>query len=402
MFRHYGGTLRLPKELQSLPKSIKIASLIIFVYSMGWSIAKPFLPIYFNQILGNYSAVGFVIGLPLILSMFWNLVFGDLLDKFSKKKTISLILLLYIPVGPWLLSLRNLFDFIIFRFYHSIIRSGMWTSMKTYVREHSPPKKASESFGLFDTFYILSLTIGPLLGGFLIFWFGFSIFLSISIFAVLGFFTSLFLADKNKGTLSDGIRYMIKDRFISKSFSDFKKIKELRPLLILKLFVAFCSSSITMVLPLILDKFGINFILIGLIFSLLCLSGVFEFYFSILADKTDRKLIIYKGTFFGALFFFLLFFFMENVLLLFVFSFFFSVSMSAVIPALEGSLTDLIPKKECGELTGVFESIYTCGVGIGPVIAGIIADLFGLRYVFLLGFFILISLSIFVYFVDFD
>jgi len=157
--RLHRRALRFPGELAKLPKSVKIISLVVFIYYLGWGIAEPFLPIYFKQIFENYTSVGFVTGLLYILSLLWTLPIGDLTDKISKKKFIGLILFLYAPIGPLLLVLKNFFDFVLFRVYHSFLASSLWTCSEAYVREHSPKNKTAEAIGLFDTSSNISLNM---------------------------------------------------------------------------------------------------------------------------------------------------------------------------------------------------------------------------------------------------
>jgi len=54
-----------------------------------------------------------------------------------------------------------------------------------------------------------------------------------------------------------------------------------------------------------------------------------------------------------------------------------------------------MPKKSIGELTGVVRSVGLFGNGLGPIVVGIISDIFGLRFAFLLGSLIFLFLTAF-------
>jgi len=207
--------LTFPKEFTKLPKPIKIISLVSLFYYFGWGIASPFLPIYFKKILGTYTGVGIVIGLLPFLTIIWTLIIGPFIDKFSKKKLISFALLLYLPLSYFLLSLKTLFHFFLFRIYHSLAATTFWTTTEASIREHSPKKKTAKSIALYDVSYTIPLILGPIIGALLIVKLGFNIFYSVSIFAFLALFPLSFLRreKKKKYKLRLGIFKEFKDFF---------------------------------------------------------------------------------------------------------------------------------------------------------------------------------------------
>ena len=52
---------------------------------------------------------------------------------------------------------------------------------------------------------------------------------------------------------------------------------------------------------------------------------------------------------------------------------------------MQGRLTDAMPKKEIGELSGVIHATSLLGYTIGPLLAGFISDLYGISIIFLLA-----------------
>ncbi len=383
-------------ELSSLPSSVKIIGFLIFVYYLGWSIVSPFFPLYLDSILSNYTEIGIIMGLVYILCFFWFLPLGELSDKVSKRFMIIITLFLYLPMGYILLSLKNFLHFVLFRFYHSFLSSSIWLNTEALVRQHSPKKKTSESLGFFDISWVLSLVIGSALSGFLFMKFGFSIIWFITVFSFFGLLVSFSIKDKKiKGFWSSTKEIIIKDKIFKKEIIDFSKNKELIKFSVLSFFIYFCISFLFMLLPLFSSKLGATPIQIGLLFSLFFLPRLSEGYFSVLADKFGKRIILMKGLFFSFVFFFLMFF-VENLAFLFLIAFLLSfLGFSVVLPPLLGRTTELMPKKNIGEMTGMIGSLSNLGRGISPIVAGLIADFFGLRYVFLLGSFISLALLIY-------
>ena len=369
--------IKVSLELLKLPLNIKLAALLMLVYGLGWGIAGPFIPIYFNQILGNYTAVGIVFGIYPLFCILWDLIIGPLSDSASKKGLMRIALLLYLPMSFILLSLKNMSNFIIFRIYHSFATTSLYTAHEVYVRKHSPKHKASEAIGLSDSASILAAIIGAVIGGFLIMKIGFNIFYAVSIFAALAFIPLFFLKGRRK-------HYHFKIE-LKKDIQDFCRSKELVKLSFINFFFVFCYTTAFIMLPLLLLELNATLLQIGLIYGAIYIPFLFESYFSVLADKFGKRNILLKGLLFGALLF-LGMFFAKSIILLFIFSLLLSVSFSAISPSLSGRMTELMPKNEIGGLTGIKTAIRDIAAGAGPILAGLIADSFGLNYAFLLGF----------------
>jgi len=369
--------LKFSLELLKLPWPIKTAALLMFVYCIGWGIAGPFIPIYFNQILGTYTAVGIVFGIYPLFCIVWDLIIGPLSDAASKKRIMTIALLLYLPMSFMILSLKKMSDFITFRVYHSFATTSLYTAHETYVRKHSPKRRTSEAVGLVDSAAVLASVIGAVIGGLLISKIGFNIFYAISIFAALAFIPLLYLKRRRKH-----FHFKIDLRT---SLSNFFRSKELVKLSFINFFFVFCYTIVFIILPLILVELNATFLQIGLIYGAVYTPFLFQGYFSVLADKFGKKKVLMNGLLFGAILF-LGMFFVKSILVLFALSLLLSVSFAAISPSLSGRMTELMPKKEIGGLTGIKTAVRDVAAAISPVLAGILADAIGLGYVFLMGF----------------
>ena len=379
--RHYRYKLRYTKEMLSLPRPVKLISLIIFIYYLGWGIIVPYFPIYLRELFGNYTSVGLITGLLPLIAVFIYLVIGPLVDRVSKKNIISLMLLFYLPLSYILLSLKTVIGFVYFRVYHAFIATSLWASTDSYLRVHSPKGKAAEAIGLFDSSFTLSLIIGPIIGAFLITIYSWNIFYAVSIFAFIAFLVSFILPDHKKETFISGLRHMFKDHFVKKEFSDFINNKQLVRFSAFMFFFYLATSVISLAIPLFLRSIGTDLFKIGLISSLFNLPWLFESYFSVTKNK---KRLVLTALFFATLFLVLLFF-AKDLYILAIILFVLGLSLAAVLPIMQGRITELMPKKEIGELVGVNSSIWNIATGFGPLLGGILADSYGLRYLYLLS-----------------
>ncbi len=353
----------LLKEIKNLPHSIKLLSFLMFVYNLGWGIVIPFLPLYYKEILKTYTATGIIIGLLPLLKIFWDFPIGLSLDRVSKRTALRYVLILYFPLSYILLSLRTLFGFIYFRIYHSFLASFLWLSSQTYLRANSPKEKETISFAFFDSLSNFSLILGPFLGACLIYKYGFSILWAISFFAFLSFLISFFLPKEKK---------------VSPKPAFFYNKKFLKVCFFLFLFIL-ASSSLGMLLPLFLNYLGASYFQIGLFYGFFSFPSLFEFYFGNLKEK---KKLIRLALISGAFLFSLMYFF-KNVYLLSLIVFLLSFCITAIIPHLQGRLTTLMPFEKIGSFSAVANIFIHLGGFIGPFLAGVISDFFGLRYVLL-------------------
>ena len=370
------------KEMNRLPKSIKLISLVMFLYSLGWGIITPFTSLYLQTLFDSYTKIGFVLALLPIFALLIDLPMGALANKFSKKKIIQVALFFYIPFSIIYLSLRSLFSFALFRIYHATLATSLWVSAETYTRYHSPPWKASISMALYDAAGTLALIIGPAIGGILFSIFGFSLFHAISIFAGIALLVSFSLPDHDaKNSLRSSVTDLIHWQKVKDLYGEFVTNKPLMKVNFFLFFYRFCFAFLAMLLPLLLKDLGASYFKIGIVFSLFYLPLVFEPYFAMFVNKNNMMKF---GLFFSMIMFFFLFA-NDDISFVFLYSIILALCFAATIPILQGRLTELMPKNQVGDLTGfnfVFSDIANA---VAPLMAGIIADYYGIRYVFLIG-----------------
>lgn len=375
----------IPKDLKSLPFSIKRFSLISFVYYLSWSILDPFLPIYFKDILGNYTTTALVIGLLNIFTIFWSMPLGSLADRFSKKALIAFFLWLYLPLGPILSALTRVWQFTIFKVYHSFLATGFWTSGEAYVRFHSAKKERyQEAIGFSDMALGLSSVLGAILGGVLASFYNIRwLFFLMPIFVLLALFLNRKLPDHSgSGSLKLSLRKIFKQGIFSYGLRDFWKNRPLVSLTFLSFIFSLASAGHLVLLSLFSHSLGAKPIQLGLIFALAYLPILFEAPFSVLAGKySDKKILVLTS--FLSIFILVWIFFLKNVWFLLLPSFLLGLLTAFIFPILEGDKTRLMSLAKVGELSGVTRGFTILGGGLGIIITGPLADRFGISFPFL-------------------
>ena len=378
--RFFRWTL-VPAAMRALPRPIKIFSIITLIYTLGWGIIGPYLPLFFKEQLGTYTGVGLVSGLLPLFSIFWSLALGEILDKVSKRSIISFVLLLYLPLSTILLGMKTLGQFTLFRIYHSGIASAFWVAGEAYVRVHSPKGKEASAIGAWDFAGAGALTFGALLGASLIGIFGWSLIYAVSICAGLALVASIiYLPDHDGKPFFPGLRSLLKAGLLRQELRDMWAAKKLLYVTIFAFFFLFGWTALGMVLPLFLDSIGADFIQIGLITAAYYASDFAEPLFA--ATKRPRR-VVFIGILISTLLFVVLFF-VKNLAWAFILSVLLGFAISAVYPILLGKMGQLMPRNKVGEFSAVTYAIRGIGAGLGPIIAGLMSDLYGLQYAFLL------------------
>lgn len=390
----------IPRDLRSAPRAVKRAAAVISLYYFGWALLDPFLPIYFTELFGGYSLSTLAISLLYLFSALWSIPMGRLADILSKKKLISLFLFFYLPLIPILGFVRTIFQITVFRFFHSFLASGLWATSETYIRAHSERRHRAEAIGIFDASYTLVIVVGAVLGGFFVAKFGIKPLFWVAPFAVLAavLFSKYSLPDHSGSeNWSDGLP-VLKPGVFSDGISDFlrhKKLVLLTGLSFLYGLPMFASSSV--LLPLFSDALGASPVQIGLVYALALLPFVFEAPFSVLSDHlSNKKILMLAGTFAALVFVFL--FFAKSVYWLFPLAFLVGLSFAVMIPTIEGRATALMPKDHIGKLNGVYRAVNHLGYGLGILVVGPFADMFGINSPFLLASALML---LFVFFVAF-
>lgn len=377
MTRWTGG----PHMLCKLPRSITILSIITLVYTFGWGLVGPFLPLYFKNAVGSFIKVGLIFAVFPLFQILWSLVLGELLDKLSKRSMIGFVMLAVLPMASVMLALKTFSHFVWWQLYHSFTGSTFWVSSEAYARSHSPINQEAETIGTWTFFVGLGTFLGALIGGVLMMQIGFSLIYGISIFALVAFFiTMIWLPDHTGQGFLRTLNGAWKQGILEHEFHDLKENKPLLRLALFALFFAFGASVVAMILPLFLDSIGANFWQIGIIAAAFHLPTMAQHHFAI---KKNPHRIATLGMLSATLLFIALFF-IKSVFITFFLAILLGLALAAVFPIMMGQMTKYMPKDKVAEFSAMTYSFRRFGAALGPILAGVLGDLYGINYAFLL------------------
>ncbi|MFB6089205.1 MAG: MFS transporter [Candidatus Aenigmatarchaeota archaeon] len=401
------GKILKPRNIEKIPKEVKILALTYFVYTLGSKSVSFFIPVYVENILGNVSLAGIVVSLYGIAMIILDVPVGDLLDRIGRKTLVLTGMLVRGIAGILFFFSTGIEHLILARLTDGTGISFSWDSVWTMVRDKSPKKLESESMALFEMGPVFSSIVGPILGGFLALKVGLR---PVFLLFVLLSFTGLLIAYKwvdesfeKKESIEDGVKDVVeKDKIFKKSIVDLENLgyRSLLPLIQILLY-GVCLSNIWFIVPLFAKSLGLNLFLTGLLIGAMYMPGIFKYWFSEISDKIgDKKLIFYLSVI-GSILILPLIFISDMWILFAVIVPFFTILLG-LSPSINALVTKTTPGDEMGELTGLYQNFKHMGMFFGPFIAGFMADYFWISAPFAISTISLLILSIITLWSGFD
>ncbi|MEA2003630.1 MAG: MFS transporter [archaeon] len=376
---------RIEKNLKKVPKSLKMLSFAFLIYTLAWGSIIPYFSIFLSKTVANYSQVGFIIALMSIVAAITSIVMGDLIDKVGRKKIILFSFANYLLIGPLYALTHSVNVLILARVYNGIAAIGVWVPSITYVRDISPCNKRAEYMGYFYTASSISYCVGPLIGAVIVSFVDMKyLFYALALGALVaaGIINKLPETIKPKRSMFQGIKdVLFKDRFIEKELKDYVNEKGLGVKVTMVSFLTkMVSAVLVMVLALYINNMGGSLWQIGLIYFVMYLPFVFQFAFGDIADHVGAGKMLSIGAMLSSVFLVALFF-ATNIMAIVAFSFVVGVGLAIIGPVISIYISKMA-KRNRGEITGIYGAVDKIAAFTGPIMAGLIADMYGLNFAF--------------------
>jgi MFS family permease len=387
--RHHFNSAHFRIKGEKLPGSIKIVLAAVFVYSLGWGVIGPYIPLYIKSIVNNYALIGLIFGLVNLVIFFFSAPIGDLADKVRPKKLIAVSLLAYPFIGAGYAFATNFWQLVVTRTIHGVFNPGYWVPTEAFIRKNTNKKNNLKAFGWYSTISSLAVVIGAFIGAFLILFITPNqMYLLIIPCSLIALLIMLKIKEKNakEETVKEGILEVIeKDGIVKKEVKDFFKLGRTGLVLAtLVFFSSFISYIIYFVIPLISEEISINLTGLGLLYGAVQIPFIFCFLLAGLAGREGKMRIIQIGFLLMAIDLAILFLGAGIINLFVVCCIALAFLIALVSPSISSIITDITPKKEMGEITGVYYAMSFLGGTAGPIAFGIIGDLWGLKTIFII------------------
>jgi MFS family permease len=362
--------------------------LAVFANITGVGIVVPLLPVYAKNLGASGFYIGLIFGAFSLSRTFLLPLFGKLSDKHGRKPFITTGLFAYFLVSIAFIFTNTVSGLIFIRFLHGAASAMLLPVIQAYVGDLTKEGKEGITMGIFNISMFTSLSLGPLLGGFINDKFSLEYaFLSMGMFALFAFFLSVIFLPK---TSDESIR--------NKAYKPYKLMKIMKNkvfagLAVFRFSYTTCIGIIWCFLPVYADqKFSMNSTLIGiLVMSGVFTSGIMHAPIGYLSDKMNKKVLVFTGGIICAI----------GLLLTGFGTGFYSILGAVIIFGLGGGISmpsimalAVIHGKNENAMGGVMSLLtvaHSLGMLAGSVLAGIIMDLRGLKSAFPTGFAIMIT-----------
>ncbi len=360
----------------------------VFAFAAAAQSLIPTLPIYLTRLGSNEREIGVLIGIVAVASLASRLFVGGILLKYPEKSVMMVGALLSAITFLASIVFRPFWPFLIIRFLQGVALACIDTAALASIISVIPLAYRTRALGYFMLAPSLAMAVAAPFGMFLINQYGFTIlFLSGAGLS----FCALFLSWKVKGQ-----KVAISHKAAPSHSTSFLNLKIIAPAItsFLQLFV---WGTVSAFFPLYAIQCGVTNP--GLFFTAMAIMMVAGRLFGgkIMDTCNKEKLIV---IFLPSMVVILIILSLSKTLLMFIFvGAFWGIGAAFFVPVSMAYALEYSGSSD-GAAVGTFRAISDLGLGLGPVVMGIIIPLTGYRIMFLcLALICLINLCYFQFYV---
>lgn len=352
-------------------------NLAVFTGMLGVGIVIPFLPIYAKTLGANALSIGiFFASFPLAQMLFMPTI-GRLSDRHGRKWFIASGLLLSSLLSLWYIYAPNILFLTIGRFVQGGTMALVIPIATAYVGDLAPPDKRGTYMGIFNLFLTSSFGMGPLAGGLIsdaygmeasFYWMG-----GLNVLALLAVLA--FLPE---------VRTAAHARPPHVSYRELLRRPKIQGLALYRmvnsiqigLWFSFMPLLATEVLQLHKSQIG------AIIAIHMLVSSLVQVPMGRLADRMSRQVLIAIGGYLASCVFAAVWFAhgFAHLLLIGALT---GAMVAVAMPALSAIAADEGHHSGMGAVMGVTNMAMSAGMMLGPVLAGGLAEIIGLRGLFI-------------------
>ncbi len=351
--------------------------LSVFVAVLGFSLVAPIFPLYIIDLGASYTMLGIIVSIYGAVQLVTQIPIGRLSDRIGRKGLILLGLISFTIMPPLYVHAANAYLLIPIRMLGGVGASAVWPLAMALIIEQADVQSRGAAMGWYNASFYSALAFGPLIGGALYDLFGLEA--PFYFWALLGLVSILIVLIKVKEperreVLSKTGITGIKEGLILPGY--------------MATFLACCGVVLWMgivggfnftMLPSYASGLGLTTTEVGLLYLVyggtMAISNV---YFGRQADRGRRKRLIVLSCLLGTISFGLLIFagsLLQAVILLAALG----TALGIGNPAAAALIADTTCASRRGEIFGIFNTARMTGVVIGPLIAGLTADMYGVN-----------------------
>lgn len=356
--------------------------LAVFSVTLGVGLVVPLLPVYAYELGATGLYIGLIFGAFSLSRTVFLPYFGHLSDLKGRKPFLTIGLLSYFMVSIAYVMSKDVHFFILIRFVQGIASAMILPVAQAYIGEITPRNKEGFVMGLFNVSLYAGLSVGPIAGGMVKDSLGIqSAFLGMGLVSLVGFLLCVvFLPPRSEETLLERTKPPLRYRILIRN-------KYVAALFFFRFTYTACIGLVWAFLPLYAhSQFRLSSSAIGILVMLgVLISGLLQTPMGLMADRFNKRALIAVGGLLtaGAVFSFV---YAQGFWGLFVSNVLFGAGGGISIPAVM-AMTVIIGRKtdSMGSLMALLTMGHSLGMLTGPVLAGIMTDVFHLSLAFMGG-----------------
>lgn len=396
----------IKKEFFSIPFSIRMVSFSLFLFLLWRGLgADVFFSIYIEDIVNNIFRVSIIWAILSLGKMLFSIPVGEIDDHANLKSVLFLSKWAY--VITWLLYfvagiLKSPVVLVIAVLLNGFATASLLTTYQAFIRKHSKKNTRGAVFGLYFSAANLAYVIWALVAAVLVGYVALPyMFLFISLFAVLSFFTDKKLPNLSKTKIK---AFLGKDTFVHKFFLEvfsFRSIK--RVLLTMKnyshrLYYAlgfeFMFNLLNYIgfifIPIVSIKNDLSLPQVAIVFAVMRVPYLIDFFTGDIADHTSKRKFLFFSLLFIS-FLYMLLGYNEWFRSIMTITFAISLGLSLMRPVISAFVSDCTDPKDEWAISGVGEFISRLWEMVGILLFGISSTIFGIQMSF-----VLVGIAIFI------
>ncbi len=356
-------------------------SIVFLFFGLGWGLVQPIFNIRINEVTGSLFLSGIIFGMWGFVRLFTDIPVGILNDRFSTKKIIQITFLGYAVISLLYVYVNTFAEIFFLRLVHSMFGSLLWISTWTYTRRLSKGDHGSERVSIWMSVLNVPYIIGPLIGGLIITIFDWKlVFYLLSLFMFLSFLYASFKLKSRR------IRIKIKFDLTTELRHFYKHRGTAVRVTILTILFFIITGIYGSYIPLFMQSRGFNIeqisIVLGLATSVPYL--IFCMPAGLLGDKYGKRWPLFFGLITSGISLSLAFG-IRSLFDMLLLTFTAYAGFAFISVSLNSKVTDLLPKREAGSFTGIYEVMKDVGIMIGPVFGGYLTQTIGFVNTFMLA-----------------
>ncbi len=389
----------IQKDFFSIPVSIRLVSFSLFLFLLWRGLgADTFFSLYIETIVDNIFRVSIVWAILSLGKMLFSIPVGEVDDHADLKSVLFLSKWAY--VITWILYfvagiVKSPVVLLIAVVLNGFATATLLTTYQAYIRKHSKKNARGTIFWLYFSSSNLAYVVGALIAAVLVKYIQLPyMFLFISLFAILSFFTDKKLPNLSKTKIK---AFLGKHTFVHKFFVEvfsFHAIKNV--LLTMKNYSARLYSALGfeflfnllnyigfIFIPIISAKNNLTLSQIAIVFAVMRVPYLIDFFTGNIADTTSKRKFLFFVLLFIS-FLYMLLGYNEWFRSIMIITFAISLGLSLMRPVISAYISDCTDPKDEGTMSGVGEFVSKLWEMIGILLFGIVSAMVGIQASFVL------------------